>query len=404
VTIPAASVRLQDLARRTAQTELDVYQRLPFEPVRGRGCYLSDEDGREYLDFYGAHAVALVGHGHPRVTAAVAREAASLLFYSSVAHSRLRVEAGERLLARAPYADSRLFHCCSGAEANEVAIKLARKSTGRRRVVSFDGAFHGRTAAALAACGIERYRATSGPVTVPHHVHVPFGDAGALDRAVDRDTAAILCEPIQSLAGVRTASREFFAEMARIAAARGALLVFDEVQTGLGRTGAFFYAETAGVRPDLMTLGKGLAGGLPAAAVIVAPHVAEHVRSGDHGSTFGGGRVVMAAMGATLDIIDDESLVDNARTMGRLLADRLGGLPGVVAVTGAGLLVGVVLDRPAKGVQDALFQERVLAGTAVDPHVLRLLPPLVVGAEEIEAFTAALDEALRATRPMPILS
>ncbi len=402
MTVPAASVRLRDLALRTARTELDVYQRLPFEPVGGRGCYLYDEDGAEYLDFYGAHAVAAVGHGHPRVAAAVASEAGSLLFYSSVAYSRARVEAGERLLAHAPYDGSRLFHCCSGAEANEVAIKLARNTTGRRRVVSFDGAFHGRTAAALAACGIAGYRRTAGPVTVPHHAHVPFGDVAALDRAVDRDTAAILCEPIQSLAGVRTAPREFFHEMARIAVERGALLVFDEVQTGLGRTGAFFYADTIRVRPDVITVGKGLAGGLPAAAVIVAPHVAEAVRSGDHGSTFGGGRVVMAAMGATLGIIAEEGLVENARRMGALLAERLCGLTGVVGVTGAGLLVGVVLNGPAKPVQEALFQERVLAGTAVDPKVLRLLPPLVVGPAEIDAFTDTLHDVLRAPRSAPV--
>lgn len=381
----------------TIETELAVYGKLPLTPVRGTGCYLYDAEDTAYLDFYGAHAVALTGHCHPHVVAAITAQAERLVFYSSAVRSPEREAAGRLLLARAPHADSRVFHCCSGAEANEVAFKLARTATGRRRIISFDGSFHGRTLATLSACGIASYRSTAGPVTVGHHVRVPFGDLAALETAIDDDTAAIVVEAIESLGGVHVASDAWYRSATRLARRHGALVVFDEVQTGLGRTGSFFFAEQVGVAPDIITLAKGLASGIPAAAVIVAPAVAATVRVGDHGSTFGGGPVAMAAMRATLEVIETEGLVANARARGGDLKQAVARLSGVTAVRGRGLLLGVALDRPAKRVQQALFARHVLAGTSAPPDVLRLLPPLTIGDDEVGEFLTALEAALGET-------
>lgn len=377
-----------------AELELPVYAPLPFEPVRGEGCWLYDAAGVSYLDLYGGHAVALTGHSHPHVVRAIAEQATSLLFYSSAVRSRARAEASELLLAHAPHPGSRVFHCCSGSEANEVAFKLARKATGRRTVISFEGSFHGRTLGALSACGIGTYRDTAGGVLVPAHVRVPLGDLAALDAALSSDTAAVICEPIQSLAGVHMAPDAFYPALAERVRAVGAVLVFDEVQTGLGRTGSFFFGDHLGVQPDVITLAKGLASGFPAAAVVVAPELAATVTVGDHDSTFGGGPVAMAAMRATLEVIEREQLVARARRVGRMLADQLAAAPGVTGVRGRGLLLGVALDRPARGVQEALLARRVVTGTAAEPGVLRLLPPLVLRDEDAARFIETFRDVM----------
>src|SRR5439155_6691426 len=244
---------------------------------------------QRYLDFYGGHAVAITGHCHPRVTDAIAAQARRLLFYSSAVLSQVRVEATELLLRHAPHADSRVFHCVSGTEANEFALKIARKLTGRQKIISFQRSFHGRTLASLSASGLEKYRATAGPVLVPHHVRVPFGDEAALLKELDADTAGVICETIQSLAGIFLAPDGFYRRLAELTAQAGAVLIFDEIQTGLGRTGTYFFADGVGVKPALITLAKAIASGMPAAAVIVAPHLARQIGSGDQGTTFGGG-------------------------------------------------------------------------------------------------------------------
>jgi len=391
--VPAAE-DTNTLARRADRTELAVYARLPFVPVRGEGCYLYDALGRRYLDFYGGHAVAITGHSHPKVAEAIAAQARRLLFYSSAVLSEARVEATELLLRHAPHAGSRVFHCVSGTEANEVALKIARKLTGRQKIISFQRSFHGRTLASLSASGLEKYRATAGPVLVPHHVRVPFGDEAALLKELDADTAGVICETIQSLAGIFLAPDGFYRRLAELTAQAGAVLIFDEIQTGLGRTGTYFFADGVGVKPDLITLAKGIASGIPAAAVIVAPHLARQIGSGDQGTTFGGGPVAMAAMKATLEVIEAEGLVENAKRMGALLLRRLTGLEGVRQVRGRGLLLGMELDRPASKVVNAMIERGVVGGTSSDPAVLRLLPPLTIGEAEVEEFVAALKAVL----------
>lgn len=390
----ALSADPADVARRTDESELKVYRRMPFVPVRGEGCYLWDGRGQRYLDLYGGHAVALTGHCHPHVARAIAQQANTLLFYSSAVLSAVRVEANELLLRHAPHAGSKIFHCVSGAEANEVALKIARKTTGRRKVVSFEGSFHGRTLASLSAGGMEKMRATAGPVLVPHHVQVPFGDADALARAVDSDTAAVMCEAIQSLAGVVVAPPEFHRAMADIARRAGAQLIYDEIQTGLGRVGHWFYADAVGVKPDLITLAKGIASGIPAAAVIVAPAVADQVAMSDQGSTFGGGPVAMAAMKATLEVIERESLVQNAARVGQGLLRTLGGLEKIKSVRGAGLLIGLELELAASKVQTALLERHIVTGTSSAPTVLRLLPPLSLTENDVAEFIPVLEDVL----------
>ncbi len=387
------SAAFETLAQRSSAVELDVYPRLPVVFVKGEGCYLIDDAGRRYLDLYAGHAVSSTGHCHPHVVEAIKSQADQLLFFSNAAHHPERVAAAEMLSKRAPTAGARIFFCSSGAEANEAALKLARKVTGRRKVVSFVHSFHGRTLGALSAAGIDKYRDTAQPTLVDHHVYVPFGDVSALNAAVDNDTAAILCEAIQSLGGVRTAPDSFFFLMHECARKHGAALILDEIQT-FARTGAWFYSNKVCVEPDMLTIAKGVGSGVPVAALLTAPQWAQHVKPGDHGTTFGGGPLAMAAVRATLEVIEREHLVSNAHHVGAHLNTHLRDTPGVVEVRGAGLLIGIQLDRPAKDVQRALLERGFLVGSSSDPNVMRLLPPLILTTEQADTFLTALRAVL----------
>lgn len=379
--------------------EIPVYPRLPLVPVRGRGSVLEGADGREYLDLYGGHAVALTGHCHPRVVAAIREQAERLLFYSNAVALEVRSRLFERLATLAPSRLGSCFLVSSGAEANEVALQLARRVTGRTRVVSCEGGFHGRTLATLAASGIPRYRelaAASGGASLVAEVTVcPFDDPEAVAALVDDSVAAVIVEPVQGLAGARDASPAFLRAAREACDASGALLVFDEVQCGCGRTGAFTAAQSYGVSPDLLTLAKGIAAGLPMGAVLMTAGVAETVGRGDLGTTFGGGPLACAAAAANLDVLRDEGLAGRAVTLERRLRQACAAIPGIARVTGRGLLLGIVLDRPARPVQLDLLARGILVGSAVDPTVIRLLPPLVLTDSEAARFAATLEEVLR---------
>lgn len=386
----------QTLPQRSAQVELNVYPRLEFVPVRGDGCYLYGEAGNRYLDLYAGHAVALTGHCHPHVVAAIQEQAGQLLFYSNAVHNEARIEAAELLVRHAPTPNSKVFFCCSGGEANDNAIKIARRVTGRRKVVSFVNSFHGRTIGTLSAAGMDKYRQSAGPALVDGHVHIPFGDEAALRAAIDSDTAAIMIEAIQSLGGVYTAEPGFHQLVAQLAQEAGAAVIFDEVQTAFGRCGTFFYADAVGIKPDMITMAKGIASGVPVGAVLVAPRFADHMQPGDQGSTFGGGPVPMAAMRATLEVVAREKLVEKARDLGAWLTEQLQAMPEVTGVRGQGLLLGIAFDKPAKPVQKALYNEKILVGSTADPHALRLLPPLVLSHEQAETFIDVLRRILAA--------
>ncbi|CAN5718501.1 aminotransferase class III-fold pyridoxal phosphate-dependent enzyme [soil metagenome] len=372
---------------------LPVYAPFPIRPVRGRGSWLVDEDGQEWLDAYGGHAVAATGHSHPDVVRAIASQAETLLFYSTAVPHPLREQLAERLAALCPDPLGRVFFCNSGAEANENALHLARKWTGRTRVVSVLGGWHGRTAATLACTDGTRYEEAASRSGIPLSRKVPADDVAALEAAIDGGVAALIVEPVQGLSGARDLSADFLRTARRACDAHGAALIFDEVQCGVGRCGAFSAAEAVGVVPDVLTFAKGLASGLPIGAVVATPAVTASIGIGDLGSTFGGGPVPCAAALATIEVIEREGLIENAVRIGARLT-RGARTCGVRHVSGRGLLLGLHLDRSAAEVQRALFARRIVTGTASDPRVLRLLPPLSFSAGEADLLLAGLEEVL----------
>jgi acetylornithine/N-succinyldiaminopimelate aminotransferase len=375
------------------QALLPVYAPMPIRPVRGHGSWLVDADGHEWLDAYGGHAVASTGHSHPDVVRAIAGQAAQLLFYSTAVPLPQRETLAEKLAELCPAPLGRVFFCNSGAEANENALHLARRYTERQTIVSVRGGWHGRTAATLACTDGARYEQAARRAGVPLSRKVPFDDVAALDAAIDDTVAAVLVEPVQGFAGARNCSIEFLEAARRLTNERGAVLLFDEVQCGVGRCGAFSAAEAVGVTPDALTFAKGLAAGLPIGAVVASPRLTDTLTLGDLGSTFGGGPVPCAAALANIAVIERDGLIANAVEVGEHLARGAAAL-GVRRVSGRGLLLGLHLERPAVEVQRALFGRRVLTGTATDPHVLRLLPPLSFSLREADLLLAALAEVL----------
>ena len=376
-----------------ADALLPVYAQMPVRAVSGSGSWIVDEDGTRWLDAYGGHAVASTGHSHPDVVRAIADQAARLLFYSTVLpHPNREALAG--VIARlSPDPLERVFFCNSGAEANENAMHVARKVTGRQRIVSVSGGWHGRTVATLAVTDGEKYEAMARRAGMPLSVKVPFDDVEALERTIDGTVAALIVEPVQGMSGARDCSPAFLEAARRACDAHGALLIYDEVQCGVGRCGAFTAAQAYGVVPDLLTMAKGLGSGLPIAALVTTAAIAAQLKIGDLGSTFGGGPVPCAAALATIAVIERDDLVGNALAVGARLREGALAL-GVPAVQGRGLLLGLRLGRPAAPVQQALFARRILVGTASDPEVVRLMPPLSFSMEEAELLLTALEEIL----------
>lgn len=375
------------------QCQIPTYRKLPIAVQRGEGCWVWDADGDRYLDFYGGHCVALLGHAHPAVTAALQAQASELLFYSNAVYSPVRARAASALAALAPEGMRHVFFCNSGTEANETAIKLARKHTGRPLIVAMEGGFHGRTLGSLAVTWGAGYRGPYESVLGPT-AFVPFGDLEAAERLLaDRsDVAAVMLEPIQSMAGVYEAPSAYFQGLRAACDRAGCALIFDEVQTGVGRTGTFSISESLGVRPDLITLAKSLGNGVPVGAVLVDDAIASEVRFGDQGTTFGGGMLAMAAVEAVLGALGDGALMDRARAIEERVRERT--RPLVRSVRGRGALLGLELEGPARPVLDGLFARHVIAGGASDPRVIRIMPPLVTPDEAIDHFADALREVL----------
>jgi acetylornithine/N-succinyldiaminopimelate aminotransferase len=372
---------------------LPVYAQMPITPVRGHGSWLVDAEGVEWLDAYGGHAVASTGHSHPAVVKAIAEQAAQLLFYSAAMPHPLREELAERLAALCPPPLGKVFFCNSGAEANENALALARKRTGRRNLVSVRGGWHGRTPGVLACTDGTRYEEAARRTGIPLSTKVPFNDIAALEAVVDGSVAAVIVEPVQGIQGARDCAPEFLHAARDICTRAGAALLFDEIQCGVGRCGAFTAAEAYGVTPDAITMANGLAAGLPIGAVVASPWLVEGLSIGDLGSTFGGGPVVCAAALANLGVIAREELVANAGTIGQYIREEALAL-GVLGVQGRGLLIGLRLERPAAEVQRALFAHHVVTGTSADPDVLRLMPPLSFSRAEADLLLTALGKVL----------
>ncbi|MBM2821626.1 MAG: Acetylornithine aminotransferase [Thermoleophilia bacterium] len=369
---------------------LPTYARADLTIVRGEGARVWDSDGREYLDFGGGIAVVALGHCHPAPLAAAQEQLGRLWHASNLYRTEPAEELAGRLSER--FGGAKAFLCNSGAESIEAALKYARKATGKPGIVALEGSFHGRTLGALSVTGQPAKREAFEPL-VPSVRFVPPNDIEALEAAVDAEVGLILLEPILGEGGVIPLDREFVSA----AVALAPLLGFDEVQTGVGRTGSFFAFEQLGVRPDLVTLAKGLANGLPIGALLVAEEADGAFSPGDHGSTFGGNPISCAAACAVVDAIDDD-LLGRVTVHGASLARGLAALPGVVEVRGRGLLLGAIVDRPAGEIVEACRERGLLVLTA-GADVVRLAPPLTIGSEDVDEALAILESALGAGSP-----
>jgi acetylornithine/N-succinyldiaminopimelate aminotransferase len=366
------------------------YARMPVEFVRGEGPWLWDVDGNEYLDFLCGIGVTSLGHCHPRVVEAVRDQVGRLIHVSNLFYTEPAMRLASRLSQSS--LGGKVFFCNSGAEASEAAIKLARKARPGGDVVVVHGAFHGRTYGALSATPQEAKQAPFVPLVPGFRAVAP--EPQELRAAVDADTAAVLLEPIQGESGVNVLSDELLASAREACDAHGAALIFDEVQCGMGRTGTLWAYEQTGVRPDAMTVAKALGGGLPIGALVTGERLADVLAPGDHGSTFAGGPVIASAALAALEVTDDAVLLEGVRELGQRLADGLERLPHVRLVRGRGLMLACELDVSAPELARRVLLEQALVVNATGATTLRLLPPLIVGAGEIDDALARLARAL----------
>jgi acetylornithine aminotransferase len=392
-------VRNDELLARYQRSVMGVFGLPPLVLSHGSGCHVWDVDGNRYLDLVGGIAVNALGHGHPALVAAISKQAGEAIHVSNLFTSEGQIALAERLIdvAGAPEG-SAVFFANSGAEAIEAAIKLSRR-TGRSGLVAAEGAFHGRTTGALALTHKVAYREPFEPL-IPGVTHVPYGDEDALRAAVGPDTAAVVLEPVQGEAGVLSPGTAYLRLARELTAAHGALLVLDEIQTGIGRTGEWFAAATApGVEPDVVTLAKGLGGGIPIGACIGLGTAGTLLQPGQHGTTFGGNPVACAAALAVLDTIEDEGLLERVTDLGAGLRAGLSADGRVTAVRGRGLLIGLDLTVDAPAVV-AAARARGFLINATGARTVRLAPPLVLGHDEAEAFRAAwpgiLDDVAQA--------
>ncbi len=381
---------LAELQRVESEFVVGSYARLPVEFVRGEGCWLWDSQGDRYLDFLCGISVTSLGHCHPRVVEAVREQAGRLLHVSNLFYTEPAMRLAERL-ARSSLG-GKVFFCNSGTEANEAALKLARKARRGGEVVVVEGAFHGRTYGSLSATPQESKQAPFAPLVPGFRVVEP--EPQALRAAVGANTAAVLLEPIQGESGVHVLSDELLTAAREACDEHGAALIFDEIQTGMGRTGTLWAYQQTSVVPDAMTVAKALGGGLPIGALITGPRLADVFEPGDHGSTFAGGPLVAAAALAALELTVAESLLACVRELGEELAEGLAALPHVTAVRGRGLMLACRLDVPAPEVVRRALLEQRLVLNATGPDTLRLLPPLTIDAEQAREGVARLGRAL----------
>ena len=372
----------------------DVFPLFDVNIVKGRGCHVWDDKGQEYLDLYGGHAVISVGHCHPHYVEVLTRQLNRLGFYSNSVINKLQVELAERLGKVCGYDDYQLFLINSGAEANENALKLASFYNGRSRVLSAKGAFHGRTSLAVEATDNPKIIA---PVNANGHVtYLPLNDLDAFKAELSKgDVCAVIVECIQGVGGIRLATPEFMQGLRKACDEMDTVLVCDEIQCGYGRSGKFFAHQYLGVRPDLITVAKGIGNGFPMGAVLIAPKFKPVY--GQLGTTFGGNHLACASALAVLDIIEEEHLVENAAKVGQFLMDGIRSmhLPHVVDVRGRGLMIGVELDVPYKEIRSKLlFEEHCFTGCS-GTNVLRLLPPLCLSEAEAADFLSRLERVVK---------
>ena len=386
---------LDDPRRREASLTIPVYGQLPFVPERASGCDIFTRDGRRILDLYGGHAVAALGYGHPRLVEAIQEQSSKLLFQSNAVALDVRADAAEQLTRVAPAGLDRVFFVNSGAEANENALRMALMATGRRKILAITQSFHGRTAAAGAVTwNADRWYAFP---RKPFDVEFsPRDDVDAAGHMIDDSVAAVIFEPVQGVAGAYDLSNEFIEALRAATSRHGVLLIADEVQSGMGRCGQFFAVQAHGVVPDIITSAKALGGGIPCGAVLCTEAISSRFGTGDLGTTFGGGPIAAAAITATIQGILAEHLLANVRAREAQIRERCVVGP-VRKIQGMGLLLGLVCDRPAVEVRDALLEHDILTGTSADPEILRILAPLVLQDKHVDHLAQALASITPAT-------
>lgn len=384
-----------DIKQLEENFQVTTYAKMGVALERGEGSWVWTSQGEKYLDLYGGHAVCATGHCHPRIVKSIKDQSEQLLFYSNLVYSEIRARAAEKLVSVAPESLTKAFFCNSGTEANENAMRMARMATGRENIITFSGGFHGRTADSISATFLGKYREIGKP-NVPGHIRAEFGDLESVQAVIEEageTVAAIFLEPIQSMAGVREAGPEFFTGLREICDECGIYLIFDEVQTGIGRTGNWFFSgsEFAGaVEPDIISLAKSLGSGVPVGACLVSEKIAEKIKINDLGTTFGGGMLAMAATLATLEAIEKDGMLENAQAIEAYLRKWLKEIPNVVALHGKGCLLGIEFDIPCALIHAKLLENKIITGTSSNPNVLRLLPPLNVKIGEIDLLIDAL--------------
>lgn len=369
----------------------DVYPLFDIEIVKGRGCKTYDATGQEYLDLYGGHAVISVGHSHPHYINALAEQAANLVFYSNSVVNSLQQRLADKLGKASGYDDYQLFLINSGAEANENALKLASFHTGKKRVIAYSKAFHGRTSAAVEATDNPKIVS---PLNANEHVtFLPLGDIDGTRRELAKgDVAAVIIEGIQGVGGIRIPADDFMRELRQTTEEAGVVLILDEIQSGYGRSGRFFAHQYSGIRPDIITVAKGIANGYPMGGVLISPKFKPVY--GQLGTTFGGNHLGCAAAIAVLDIFEDEKLVDNAATVGEYLMTELKSIPGIKEVRGRGLMIGIEMDYPVKDLRYRLIKDKHIFTGASGTNVIRLLPPLSLTIDEAALFIKSFKEAI----------
>lgn len=366
-----------------------VYSLWDIEPVRAKGSVVWDTNGLQYLDFYGGHAVISIGHSHPHYTSLLKNQIDKLGFYSNTVVNRLQDELCQKLGQLSGYTDYSLFLCNSGAEANENAIKLASFHTGKKRILAFKEAFHGRTSGALA---VTDNPSILSPFNTGHEVtFVPLNDIVAVEEALKtNDYAAVIIEPIQGIAGIFPADIRFLEQLQALCNRLGVILIADEIQSGYGRSGKFFAHQYSSITPDIICMAKGMGNGFPIGGILISPKF--EAKKGMLGTTFGGTHLACVAAIAVLDVIKEENLIDNAAKMGAYLQQQLKGCDGIKAIRGKGLMVGVQLEPQYAGLRNKLlFENHIFTGGSKN-NVLRLLPPLSISREEIDTFIEAFKK------------
>ena len=369
----------------------DVYPLFGVNVVRGKGCHVWDDQGNEYLDLYGGHAVISIGHAHPHYVESISQQVATLGFYSNSVINTLQKQLAERLGKACGYDDYSLFLINSGAEANENALKLASFHTGRTRVISFNKAFHGRTSLAVEATDNPKIIA---PINANGHItYLPLNDIDAMQAELAKgDVCAVIIEGIQGVGGIRIPSTEFLHALREACTKYGTILILDEIQSGYGRTGKFFAHQHSGIRPDMITVAKGIGNGFPMAGVLISPMFTPIY--GQLGTTFGGNHLACRAALAVLDVFEQEHLVDNAAKVGAYLLEELGKIDGIKEVRGKGLMIGLEFDEPIKELRLRLLHEQHVFTGASGTNVLRLLPPLCLSMDEANEFIKRLKVCL----------